>query len=464
MNNKSKNRTPEEIQTLVTFIAAKKSEGLKAKQIQELLEWSAGQYEAFVTKTGLGREKRSLTNEEIATIVSMKKSGSSLQEMANAINITKSTLETKMHELKLTSSTGTRIDLTKEQLDEAKKLIKNKVTQEEISKILGVSIKVLRARLKDNNIETKLYKVKHDYFSIIDSEEKAYFLGMMYADGYNGEVRNQIKLKLHRKDRSILEVFAKALTYGESLPPFTEEHFKTDTLSVQLYSEQLCNDLKSLGCMQAKSLIIKLPTYLTSDLMKHFLRGYFDGDGSVFEKVRPGGSVGTIISFTGCFGFISELNDFLVKELYISNNKVSHQKEDSNAWQVAYSSYSDVQTIRNYLYSECTPELYLKRKFDKFPTQEYSDRIQLEQKIIKSQKVTEAQLGRPKESLQKAITITDVVLLTEAHYKSVIEASDILGINKDTLKAAIYKNRLVQGQYLVKYRDQDVTLQLQTNL
>lgn len=286
----------------------------------------------------------------------------------------------------------------------------------------------------------------------------------MYADGYNGEFHNQIKLKLHRKDKAILESFSKALTYGDSLPPLSEDFSgNSDTLSVQLTSKQLCGDLALSGCMQAKAHKTMFPKFLNSELTRHFIRGYFDGDGSIYSRVRKSGQEYITVNFTGCFDFINELNTYLTKELNISSNSIVNIGESTTS-QVAYSSYSDIQALKNYFYENCNPELYLKRKFNKFPTKEFSDRIQLEQRAIKSKKVSEAQLGKPKESLQKAITISDLELLTQTTYKSVIEASEVLGINKDTLKAAIYKDRLVNKRYLVKYQEQDVTLQLQTNL
>jgi DNA invertase Pin-like site-specific DNA recombinase len=463
MKNKSKNRTPEETQVLVAFITEKKLEGLKAKQIQELLEWTSGQYEAFVTKNNLGNTKRVLTNEEIETVISMRANGSTMDDISSLLGITKSTLEKKLQELKITNNNKKK-ELSEEQLLEVKELIKSKVTQKEIAEKFDLGLVTLQKRLKENNVETKLYKVKHDYFSIVDTEEKAYFLGFMYADGYNGEFHNQIKLKLHRKDKAILESFLKALTYGETLPPLSEDFSgNSDTLSVQLTSKQLCDDLAALGCIQAKAHKTTFPTFLNSELMRHFVRGYFDGDGSIYSRIRKSGQEYITVNFTGCFDFINELNTYLTKELSISSNSVVNIGESTTS-QVAYSSYSDIQALKNYLYENCNPELYLKRKFNKFPTKEFSDRIQLEQRVIKSKKVSEAQLGKPKESLQKAITISDLELLTQTNYKSVIEASEVLGINKDTLKAAIYKDRLVNKRYLVKYQEQDVTLQLQTNL
>jgi DNA invertase Pin-like site-specific DNA recombinase len=157
MRTKSKNRTQEEVETLVNFITEKKSEGLKAKQIQELLEWTSGQYEAFVTKNNLGNTKRVLTNEEIETVISMKANGSTMDDISSLLGITKSTLEKKLQELKITNNNKKK-ELSKEQLSEVKNLIKSKATQKEIAEKFDLGLVTLQKRLKENNIETKLYK------------------------------------------------------------------------------------------------------------------------------------------------------------------------------------------------------------------------------------------------------------------------------------------------------------------
>lgn len=41
-------------------------------------------------------------------------------------------------------------------------------------------------------------------------------------------------------------------------------------------------DLSKHGCVPNKSLILKFPTTLPNELVNDFIRGYFDGDGSVY--------------------------------------------------------------------------------------------------------------------------------------------------------------------------------------
>jgi hypothetical protein len=96
-------------------------------------------------------------------------------------------------------------------------------------------------------------------------------------------------------------------------------------------------------------------------------------------------------------------------------------------------------------------------------TKEYSDRIQLEQKIIKAKKISEFQTGSDKTYCKKEILITNLETQEELRFPSVVEASVSLGINKDTIRQALYNNTTFSKIYTVIYTN-DVTLQLQTNL
>ena len=281
--------------------------------------------------------------------------------------------------------------LSEEQIVEITELIKAKVLQKDIALRYGIALTTLKRLLNRNNIDSKLYKVKHDYFSVIDCEEKAYWLGFLYADGYNAKTRNQVKLKLHDQDLHILEKFRDCLITGSGLPMNRDKN----TLSIQLSSKQLCQDLHDLGCVQAKSLILQLPTFLNDELMRHFIRGYFDGDGSIFYKERPSSKEKYIaVSFTGCINFITQLNNFLQEKINLSNVKTAKQQDGNNAFQCVYTKYSDIQAIKNYFYENSDPTLRLERKFNKFPSLEEITETIKQRKISKTKKWRESSKGK----------------------------------------------------------------------
>lgn len=129
------------------------------------------------------------------------------------------------------------------------------------------------------------------FFDVIDTEPKAYWLGLLYADGNNNG--RGLSLGLKAADRDHLDAFADIMFVG--LRP-TLKHSKAPAMilgkevmnqagsyKVQVYSEHISRALSRLGCVPAKSAILTFPSaeQVPSHLLRHFIRGYFDGDGSI---------------------------------------------------------------------------------------------------------------------------------------------------------------------------------------
>ena len=74
------------------------------------------------------------------------------------------------------------------------------------------------------------YNIDETFFDVIDTEEKAYFLGFLYADGYNNTDRNSVALSLNEDDKEILEKFNNLL---QSNKPLQYVEFKAANSSNQ---------------------------------------------------------------------------------------------------------------------------------------------------------------------------------------------------------------------------------------
>ena len=82
--------------------------------------------------------------------------------------------------------------------------------------------KNLKEILKKNNIiprnksiANRIYFCDDNYFEKIDSKDKAYFLGLLMADG--NKYKNTVRIELQEKDKSILELFKKYIEYEGNL-------------------------------------------------------------------------------------------------------------------------------------------------------------------------------------------------------------------------------------------------------
>lgn len=140
------------------------------------------------------------------------------------------------------------------------------------------------------------YKLNEQFFNELN-EKSTYWLGFLYADGYvrmkDGK-SGELKLKLKESDKEHIQMFLNHLDCDK--PIICGVDNKSKFCSVTVYSNILVNKLIELGCVNNKTQKIRLPN-LSDDLMRHFIRGYFDGDGSISKiKNRPNSFVINICS------------------------------------------------------------------------------------------------------------------------------------------------------------------------
>lgn len=128
------------------------------------------------------------------------------------------------------------------------------------------------------------------YFARIDTQEKAYWLGFVAADG--GVVGNVVRVKLAARDKEHLYRLRDALNATnpvlDTVTKFDGEPFAQSYLTIT--SERLASGLASHGVVPNKSLALEWPEHLPPDLIRHYLRGYVDGDGGFYvypDKARP---------------------------------------------------------------------------------------------------------------------------------------------------------------------------------
>lgn len=131
-----------------------------------------------------------------------------------------------------------------------------------------------------------------------------------------------------------------------------------DSSRITVCCTEMCRDLIDKGCIPRKSLKLHFPSsrILPNNLVKHFIRGYFDGDGCVSvkrEKIIE-------MNFVGTSDLLNGISDFLLSEKVIYKKPTFYRK--GNAWEMFIYGADSIKRIYQYLYNDTS--LFLKRKKD----------------------------------------------------------------------------------------------------
>lgn len=169
-----------------------------------------------------------------------------------------------------------------------------------------------------NTTKNRKYHFNLDFFETIDTEEKAYWLGFLYADGYVSHT-GYIRIALQEQDLEHIKKFRTAIEANEVT---IKHNQKTKSYSIDCCSIKMARDLAKKGCFQNKSLTLTFPIedIVPNHLIHHFMRGYFDGDGCISGTKTPSFSV------LGTKDFLDKYEDILINNIKCKKNKRIHKK------------------------------------------------------------------------------------------------------------------------------------------
>lgn len=191
------------------------------------------------------------------------------------------------------------------------------------------------------------------FFENIDNQDKAYFLGLMFSDGSVNSKCNQFYLKL--KDEDVILKFKEVLKCDY---PVIYREFPNKSYALEVSSKKMCSDLILLGCAPNKTKVLKFPS-LREDLIRHFIRGFFDGDGclQLHDKI-----------YHCRFDIACASKQFLeIMRPYITSiaktNGGMNKESKYDVWHLSYSGHQ-VKQILDWLYKDAN--YYMQRKYIKY--------------------------------------------------------------------------------------------------
>jgi len=257
-------------------------------------------------------------------IIELFNNNKSCYAISKILKISKSTIIRRAKKLGLNTNDKQKTDknnLLKNKNDMILELHGKGKKQSEIAKILGHSISSISRYFKKHNIDNNIWKynVNELYFDKIDSEEKAYILGWFYSDGTVNK-DGKMRIQILETDSYILEWIKNEMEYTGPLYKIPSRGNSKPQCCLCINRKKLADKLINLGCVPNKSNILKLPGFETvpENLFHHFLRGYFDGDGSISANLRS-------VNITSSVVFCEDLQKYfqnknIESKLYLRNN------------------------------------------------------------------------------------------------------------------------------------------------
>ena len=261
--------------------------------------------------------------------------------------------------------------------------------------------------LTTNHISNR--RIRHDIFSKIETELQAYLLGFYAADGNINEKRKTFRIHLQKQDSELVYLYKDIIS--PDARTFTVEEHKTtgrngqevnahESFGVDITSAKLCADLVNLGIGYNKSYSDLHIPEIPESLVRHFIRGYFDGDGciTIWLSKEKGKSDRVRGKFDICAKSASILNEF-IKFFATHDIKINlnYLKRD-DMYRITTSSKKELEKIYNMLYKDSN--FYLSRKFNKFDHYVNTEGTQLIAEYRNAQEVNVNESNNPPKSAE----------------------------------------------------------------
>ena len=203
----------------------------------------------------------------------------------------------------------------------------------------------------ENKRASKMFNIH--YFDSIDTEEKAYWLGFLFADGSIGKYKTSYRIELSLKidDKEHVKKFANAIN---------KEYVNNDSTyrsRCNIGNKHMFEILESYGCTRRKSLTLKFPDisiFKDYSLIRHFIRGYVEGDGCLSycdkDHTKP------TVSILGTTDFLSE-----IQQQYGSQQSLNQKAGKNPITKVLTYNGKSGYLFAKWLYDSAT--IYLDRKY-----------------------------------------------------------------------------------------------------
>lgn len=213
-------------------------------------------------------------------------------------------------------------------------------TMKELASKYNISPTSISGYLKRNKISYKpktnrKYTLDENYFEVIDTEEKAYFLGYLMADGCLKKTYKEkiTMMSFSQSEENKKTVYLLKQALNTTKPVYKKINNKGFNKSdesfvyvLDIVSKKITSDLLKHGMSHKKENISRIPQ-MDRRLIKHFIRGYFDGDGSISVYNNKYGLQAEFSITSSSVSLLIEIQNYLSSELSLSLTKLKSYKK-----------------------------------------------------------------------------------------------------------------------------------------
>lgn len=224
----------------------------------------------------------------------------------------------------------------------------------------------------------------NENFFLTWSKEMAYVLGVLYTDGnlFHDTKRGTYRIAMAQKQPELLNKVLKLMDCDARLRHRKKRGIAGEVYFFDIQQKKVYSDLVNLGLSPNKSNTIEFPN-IPQGLVRHFIRGCWDGDGSIyFESKKLRGSY-----TCGSLNFIEKLVQELYKEeIYKRTPPLDeidaykmwsnypdgrfplkvHQEERSKSYYIKVDTRENIEKLFHYFYDGVDESMYLSRKHNVF--------------------------------------------------------------------------------------------------
>ena len=267
--------------------------------------------------------------------------------------------------------------LTEEKIQEIREYyLKKPITLEKMSRIFGFCTPTIRKalgpgiKIYDKN---RIYNpnLDEDFFQEIDNEYKAYFLGLIIADGnvYDPNDTSHstrhpgskwVSITLHDYDQYMLGIFKHIIKLSSNVASDGR-----GSSYVAVRSTKMANDLQKYGIVQRKSFITKFPFNVSPDMYRHIIRGIIDGDGSIDAfQTNVRNKFRHRITCCGTHRLMQEMIDVIVNGAELDFTPKVYDYKNKLLSEFRVTSINDMYKLGKWMYMDC--HVFLERKYETF--------------------------------------------------------------------------------------------------